>query len=59
MRQKVRRLARAVPAWILVVVLILSMVSVAHAEDSAPVQVHGGGDRTDRQLQREVLAGFV
>lgn len=42
MRQKVRRLARAVPAWILVVVLILSMVSVAHAEDSAPVQVHGG-----------------
>lgn len=55
MRQKVRRLARAVPAWILVVVLILSMVSVAHAEDSAPVQVHGGGDRTDRQLQWEVL----
>lgn len=42
MRQKVRRLARAVPAWILVVVLILSMVSVAHAEDSAPIQVHEG-----------------
>ena len=42
MRQKVRRLARAVPAWILVVVLILSMLSVAHAEDSAPIQVHEG-----------------
>ena len=42
MRQKMRRLARAVPAWILVVVLILSMVSVAHAEDSTPVQVHEG-----------------
>lgn len=42
MRQKVCRLARAVPAWILVVVLILSMLSVAHAEDSAPIQVHEG-----------------
>lgn len=42
MRQKARRLARAVPAWILVVLLILSMVPVAHADEGARTQVHEG-----------------
>lgn len=40
MRQKTRRLARAVPAWILVILLILSMVPVAHADETARKQVY-------------------
>lgn len=42
MRQKTRRLARAVPAWILVILLILSMVPVAHADETARKQVYEG-----------------
>lgn len=42
MRQKARRLARAVPAWILVILLILSMVPVAHADETARKQVYEG-----------------
>lgn len=42
MKQKTHRLARAVPAWILVVLLILSLIPVAHAEETARKQVHEG-----------------
>lgn len=42
MKQKTHRLARAVPAWILVVLLILSLMPVAHAEETARKQVHEG-----------------
>ena len=44
MRQKMRRLARAVPAWILVVLLIISLMPVAHATESeqAKTQVYEG-----------------
>ncbi len=42
MKLKARRLARAVPAWILVVLLILSLIPVAHAEETAQKQVYEG-----------------
>lgn len=42
MKQKAHRLARAVPAWILAVLLILSMVPAAHAEEAARQQVYEG-----------------
>ena len=42
MKQKARRLARAVPAWILVVLLIISLVPVAHAAEPVREQVYEG-----------------
>lgn len=42
MKQKARRLARTVPAWILVILLVLSLVPVAHAEETARKQVYEG-----------------
>lgn len=42
MKLKARRLARAVPAWILVVLLILSLIPAAHAEETAQKQVYEG-----------------
>ena len=43
MKQKARRLAQAVPAWTLVVLLIFSLVSVVHAADEpARKQVYEG-----------------
>lgn len=44
MKQKAHRLARAVPAWILVVLLIFSLVPVAHAAESeqTKTQVYEG-----------------
>ena len=42
MKKKARQLARVIPAWILVVLLILSLVPVAHAEETGQDRVFEG-----------------